>query len=193
MGVASVTNTFVTSTVANPTQVNTNFTDLVTFLNAQTIHKDGAVAMTGNLAMGNNKVTGLAAPTAASDAARKQDTDNGVIDIVTFAREGTLTVAAGKGRYYLPYAITLLGIRSAVNTAPTGAAVLVDVNKNGTTVFTTQGNRPSIAISGFVSSEVTNMDVTAVAAGDYLSVDIDQIGSTLAGADLTVMIRYQRA
>jgi hypothetical protein len=36
------------------------------------------------------------------------------------------------------------------------------------------------------------MDVTAVASGDYLTVDIDQIGSTVAGSDLNVIIRFKR-
>jgi hypothetical protein len=61
------------------------------------------------------------------------------------------------------------------------------VNKNGTTIFTTQANRPTIAISGN-TDESGVPDVTALADGDYLEVDIDQIGSTVAGSDLTVQI-----
>jgi hypothetical protein len=33
-------------------------------------------------------------------------------------------------------------------------------------------------------------DVTSWAAGDYLTVDIDQIGSTVAGANLVVVVVY---
>jgi hypothetical protein len=36
-------------------------------------------------------------------------------------------------------------------------------------------------------------DVTAVAAGDLLSVDIDQVGSSTAGSDLVVAIEFQEA
>jgi hypothetical protein len=32
------------------------------------------------------------------------------------------------------------------------------------------------------------MDVTTVAVGEYLTVDIDQTGSTTTGADLTVQV-----
>jgi hypothetical protein len=78
-----------------------------------------------------------------------------------------------------------------VGTAPTGAAILVDVNKNGTTIFTTQGNRPSIAAGGNASSAAVP-DVTSLAAGDFLTVDVDQIGSTVAGSDLTVIVTVQR-
>lgn len=104
---------------------------------------------------------------------------------------GTLSAGAGVLRYRFPKAATVLGISATVNTAPTGAAILIDVNKNGTTLFTTQGNRPSIAINAFATSaEVTNMNVTSFAAGDYLTVDVDQVGSTVAGANLVVTIRY---
>jgi hypothetical protein len=83
---------------------------------------------------------------------------------------------------------TITGVRASVGTAPTGASIIIDVNKNGTTIFTTQANRPTIAAAGNTSGNVTNMNVTTVAAGEYLTVDIDQIGSTIAGADLTVQV-----
>jgi hypothetical protein len=116
--------------------------------------------------------------------------------MITFAQTGVLSVFTGAIRYRFPFAATILGITSAVNTAPTGASLICDVNKNGTTVFTTQGNRPTIAASGTASHTGTSEavpDVTAIAAGDYLTVDIDQVGSTVAGSNLSVFIRYKRA
>jgi len=67
----------------------------------------------------------------------------------------------------------------------------MDINKNGTTIFTTQANRPTIPISGFDSGRVTNMDVTALVDGDYFTADIDQIGSTVVGQDLLVFIELK--
>ena len=90
-----------------------------------------------------------------------------------------------------PKSITIKSIRVMVGTAPTGAAIIVDIHKNGTTIFTTQGNRPTVAISAFDSGEVTNMDVTALAKGDYLTLDIDQIGSTIAGKDMVVTLEME--
>lgn len=107
---------------------------------------------------------------------------------VPFTQAGTLATGTGKARFYVEEACVIKSVRASVNTAPTGAAILVDVNKNGTTIWSTQGNRPTIAISGFTSGSVTNMNTTALAAGDYLTVDIDQVGSTVAGADLTVTV-----
>lgn len=111
--------------------------------------------------------------------------------MITYAKTGPVTVISGQLRYRFPFAATIVGVSMAVNTAPTGAAIIADVNKNGTTIFTTQANRPTIAAGAFATAaEVTNMNVTSIAAGDYLTVDIDQVGSTVSGADLSLFIRY---
>lgn len=103
-----------------------------------------------------------------------------------------LAVATGTHRFYMrgpgTRVWTIVGVWISCGVAPTGAAILVDVNINGTTIFTTQANRPSIAISGFVSSRVTNMDVTTISEGQYFTADIDQVGSTVTGQDLQVFI-----
>lgn len=114
-----------------------------------------------------------------------------VIETFTLSVMGTLTVATGKSRIYLENSYQIETVRVAVSTAPTGAAILVDVNKNGTTVYTTQSARPSIAISGF-NATGNFPAVKTFVAGDYLTVDVDQIGSTVAGADLTVTVRLRR-
>lgn len=110
--------------------------------------------------------------------------------VATFAFTGNLVTATGVMRWYIPQNATITGVYASVNTAPTGAAILVDVNLNGTTIFTTQANRPTIAVSGFYSGVVTSMNVTAVTAGQYLTVDVDQVGSTIAGANLLVVVTY---
>ena len=107
---------------------------------------------------------------------------------LSFAVVGTLTTGNDKAPTLLaPCALTIDKVKVVVKTAPTGAALIIDVNKGGTTIFTTQGSRPSIAIGDTVDDSDTP-DVTALAEGDKLTIDIDQIGSTIAGADLTVEV-----
>jgi hypothetical protein len=108
---------------------------------------------------------------------------------VTFATKGTVAVATGPARWYNDTGRTLTfnSTRASVGTAPTGASLIVDINKDATTIFTTQGSRPTIAISAF-TAQGSAPDVTTIATGSYLTVDIDQVGSTVAGADLTVTI-----
>lgn len=107
-----------------------------------------------------------------------------------FSFPGTVSTVVGGGRYYNDSGrtLTIMSVRSAVGTAPTGQSLICDVNKNGTTIFTTQANRPTIAAAGTTSGKITNMDVTTLADGDYLSVDVDQVGSGVAGSDLVVTV-----
>lgn len=102
---------------------------------------------------------------------------------------GTLSVITGKIRFYAPFAFDITNVIGSVGTAPTGAPVIFDINKNGTTIFTTQGNRPTIPIGLFV--DMTSVpNVTHFDIGDYLTVDVDQIGSTIPGTDGLLTIEY---
>jgi hypothetical protein len=104
---------------------------------------------------------------------------------------GAQVVNVSPKRIPIPAACDIVDVMVMVNTAPTGASLIVDVNKNGVTVFTTQANRPTIPAASFSSGRVTNMNITSLAVGDYLSADVDQIGSTIAGSDLVVMVRVR--
>lgn len=108
----------------------------------------------------------------------------------TFDFPGGLTVTSGVRRIAFPFPATLLGVTAAVNTAPTGTPVIVDVNRNGSTVFTTQANRPTIPVGANATSVSATPNVVSFATGDYLTVDVDQVGSGTAGADLVVFVRY---
>lgn len=106
---------------------------------------------------------------------------------------GDLAVVAGKSRVYLERDYVVESIRASVNTAPAGASVIVDVNVNGATIFTDQLNRPTIAAAAFTAlANLGTGTTTALAAGQYITVDVDQVGSTTAGSDLTVVIRLRR-
>ena len=85
---------------------------------------------------------------------------------------------------------TITAVFVMVETAPTGASLVVDVSKNGTTIFSTQTNRPTIA-SGSTSGTSGTPDTQAVADGDYLTFDIDQVGSTIPGADLLIVVYFE--
>lgn len=110
--------------------------------------------------------------------------------IQPFYSSGLLMVETGTHRLYndTPTSWTIVSVRASVATAPVGASIIIDININGTTIFTTQANRPAIAAGSNSSAKITNMNVTTIAVGGYLTVDVDQVGSTAPGADLTVQI-----
>jgi hypothetical protein len=106
-----------------------------------------------------------------------------------FSISGTISTGTGAHRIYNDTGVplTIRAVRAAVGTAPTGASLLVDVNINGTTIFTTQTNRPTITASTFTAAAAA-INTTTIAPGDYLTVDVDQVGSTIAGSNLTVAV-----
>ena len=108
-----------------------------------------------------------------------------------------------------------------VGTAPTGASLVVDVLKNGVSVYSTPANRPAIAAGANVSQNpglpagtagaanpgayttlgatAQNLEVptsslatgyapTKFVQGDVLSLLVVSVGSTVAGADLSVSV-----
>ena len=106
----------------------------------------------------------------------------------TLQHKGNLTTGV-KEIVRMPFAGKISGVTAAVTTAPAGSTAIFDLNKNGTTMYTTQGNRPTIAAAA-TSVTATNPDVLTWAAGDRLSVEVYQIGSGTAGANLTLCVSY---
>lgn len=107
-----------------------------------------------------------------------------------FSVPGYLAVGAGTIPYPLPDC-TIVGVEAVVGGAPTGQPVLVDLNRNGTTLNTTQAHRPSIpagAVNTYQTSGVVVPTVTSFAAG-RLTVDVDQIGTSTGGTALHVDTR----
>lgn len=101
-----------------------------------------------------------------------------------------MTTGVGTFRLYndTTAAWTIQGVRATAGTAPTGAAITIDVNKNGVTIFGNQASRPSIAAGANTSGKATGMTVTSVAVGDYLTVDVDAVGSSVKGASLVIQV-----
>ena len=113
----------------------------------------------------------------------------GKVPVSTFilSRDAANSAAAGKLRFRVPFACKIRAMTVATDIAPTGASLIFDVNNNGTTLFTTQANRPTIVASG-VSASVALPDVTTLALGDVITVDCDQVGSSVASTGFTIAI-----
>ena len=139
---------------------------------------------------GSTKVPIAQVPTGTSGTtvALGNHTHTLTFSLTSFFKTGTLATTTGTQRLPVDGTYTIVGTRLMVGTAPTGADIIVDINKNGTTIYTTQGNRPTITASANAGGPGATPDITSLAAGDYLTVDIDQIGSSVAGSDLTVSV-----
>lgn len=105
-----------------------------------------------------------------------------------FSSAGAQTVKTGTSKVPLLGGGTIVAVKGYLNTAPTGATTFkVDINKNGTTIYGTQSNQPTWVASANAAT-VLSHSVTTYAANDVLSVDVDAVGSTVAGSDLVVVV-----
>lgn len=99
-----------------------------------------------------------------------------------------LTAGTAKVTFRMPYAFTLTAVRASVNTAPTGSVLTVDINEGGTSILSTKltidaGEKTSTtAVTPAVISDSTLADDAEI------TIDIDGVGSTIAGAGLKVWL-----
>ncbi len=114
----------------------------------------------------------------------------GGVPTLTFSIPGVPTVGANKTcSFIIPTLCTIVKVYAYSRVAPTGANIIFDINKNGTSIWNvTQANRLKI-LAGANSGTQTSFDTTALAEGDIIDIDIDQVGSTIEGSDITVEIK----
>ena len=102
----------------------------------------------------------------------------------TYSLPSTVSVADGTKRFYLFDAATLTNINAYAGTAPAGASLNLRINKNGSSAET-------ISISDGSTSS-TNTASTSFAQGDYVTVDVTQVGSSTAGSDVKVNFIFRK-
>lgn len=122
-----------------------------------------------------------------------------------FPAIGALAVTTKKGVFEPTRPAIVRWVQLRAETAPTGAAVLVQVNSWDGSAFTgmfTSGGRPSIAISAnqggaapdgtYARRCLDQMIGSTLAAGRLVSYDINQVGSTVTGSDMVVAVHVMQ-
>jgi hypothetical protein len=88
----------------------------------------------------------------------------------------------------------LLEVRASLRTAPLGSSVIVDINQNGASVLGSQ----LIEVEAYnkSSQNSTNLPIIAndlLTDDSEISIDIDQVGSSLPGSGLKVYLSGRRS
>jgi hypothetical protein len=104
-----------------------------------------------------------------------------------------LTTGTAKASFRMPYAGTLTAVRATVKTAPTGAALQVDINEAGVSVLSTVLSIDAGENSSTTAATPAVISDSALADDAEITIDIDQIGSTVAGAGLKVLLYVTRS
>ena len=113
---------------------------------------------------------------------------NEVILLACSDETTALTVGTGKVTFRCPFAFTITGVSASVTTAPVGSTIICDINEAGSTILST---KLSIDASEKTSTSAASAAVISdanIAADAEITVDIDQIGSSTAGAGLKVKL-----
>jgi hypothetical protein len=107
--------------------------------------------------------------------------------IVACSDESTaLTTGAAKVTFRMPYNMKLTDVRASVGTAPTGATIIVDINEGGSTILSTELTIDASEKTSTTASVPVVISDDDLADDAEITIDIDQIGSTIAGAGLKV-------
>lgn len=104
-----------------------------------------------------------------------------------------LTTGVAKATFRMPHAMTLTAVRASVTTAPTGSALTVDINENGTSVLSTKLTIDATEKTSTTAATPAVISDSALADDAEITVDIDAVGSTIAGAGLKVWLIGTRA
>jgi len=104
-----------------------------------------------------------------------------------------LTVGVNKAIFRSPYAFTLTAVRASVNTAPTGSTLIADINENGASVLSTKLSIDASEKTSTTAASAAVISDSSIADDAELTIDIDQIGSTIAGRGLKVVLIGTRA
>jgi len=126
-----------------------------------------------------------------------QGTDNTIYsESYALSDEDTdLTTGTAKLKFRLPFDMTPTDLRIGVGTAPTGSTIIVDINKAGATTI---NNKLSIDASEKTSvTAAVPFDFGGTGHTDWyddteITVDIDQVGSTIKGAGLKLTLYYTK-
>lgn len=167
----------------------------VTTNNAKVSYTDGA-AVTANTAKitypsGDSTKVGHISVTQAVDLDAIETTVNALPVEIGFAASDettALTTGTAKLTFRMPFAMTLTEVRASVTTAPTGSTLVADINEGGTTILSTKLSIDATEKTSETAATPPVISDSALADDAEITIDIDQIGSTIAGAGLKIVL-----
>jgi hypothetical protein len=108
------------------------------------------------------------------------------------AEDGDATVADDLAQIRMPFAFELQDVRAFCNTAPTGADLQFDIEEAGSSILSTLIEIDATEKTSTTAGTPPVISDSTLADDAIISFNCDQIGSTLAGAGIKlVLIGYQ--
>jgi hypothetical protein len=110
--------------------------------------------------------------------------------VIAASDEATDLATGNKVYFRMPYAGTL--VKATVNTAPTGSTLICDINEAGTSVLGTKLSIDASEKTSDTAASAATITDSALANDAEITIDIDQVGSTVAGKGLKVYLKVRR-
>jgi len=99
-----------------------------------------------------------------------------------------LAVATSVYTFRMPFAMTLTGVKASVNTAPTGSTITVDINESAVSVLSTKLTIDATEKTSTTATTPAVISDSNLADDSEITIDIDQVGSTITGAGLKLTL-----
>ena len=99
-----------------------------------------------------------------------------------------LTTGTAKVTFRMPCAMTLTAVRATLTTAPVGSTLIVDINEGGASILSTKLSIDASEKTSTTAATAAVISDSALADDAEITIDIDQVGSTTAGAGLKVWL-----
>lgn len=162
----------------------------------QTINRDdidittaGKALVTKIIAGDNISISGTGVDSGTGDVTINANISSSspVVSTVPFYIDGALTVIQNvTGKFVAPSVGKIKNVIITLDDSGTAGSTIVDVNKNGSTIFTTQANRPTINYSDTDKTVISvTPDIVDFVANDIFTFDIDSVAT---GADCLTII-----
>jgi hypothetical protein len=104
-----------------------------------------------------------------------------------------LITGTAKLTFRMPHAVTLTDVRASVSTAPTGSTIIVDINQTASTILSTKLTIDATEKTSTTAATPPVISTSALTDDAEITIDIDQVGSTIAGVGLKVTLIGTRA
>lgn len=88
----------------------------------------------------------------------------------------------------MPFAMTVTAVRASVTTAPTGSTLILDINEGGASILGTKLSIDATEKTSTTAASAATITDSSLANASEITIDVDQVGATVAGAGLKVWI-----
>lgn len=99
-----------------------------------------------------------------------------------------LTTGVTQFTFRMPFAMTLTEVRASAGTAPTGSALTFDINETGVSILSTKLTIDATEKTSTTAATPAVISDSALADDAEIIIDIDTIGSTIAGAGAKITL-----